>query len=136
MTSRKSIFLSLIVISLVGCSPKEPKETAAPISSTIAPAEAKAKPAAPATISPASVQTATIKKPSAATLFQTACSDEITAKMIDPTAAKISYTRLMQGAGYQAQVTLQNQGSGKTMTFDYICLRAEGGEVITKLISD
>ena len=153
MMFRKNVIPSLtataLVFGLLGCSPKEPKETTPPISTTpvsvptpnpapIPEPISVPKPAtAPEPTATATLTSATMPKElSAITLFQMACSDEITAKMIDPTAAQIAYKSLPQEAGYQAQVTLQNRGGGKTMTFDYICLRAEDGEVITKLISD
>ncbi len=68
--------------------------------------------------------------------FHAACTDRITAKMIDPSAVDITYTPLAGEDGFQAAVNLQKQGDGGSIRLDFTCRRTAGGDVFTQLISD
>ena len=72
--------------------------------------------------------------------FQSACRDKITAKMPDPSAAKISYTPLsgpVSGAeGYRATVSLKQLSDGGSITLDFTCFKGADGGVVTTLITD
>ena len=72
--------------------------------------------------------------------FQSACRDKITAKMPDPSAAKISYTSLsgpVSGAeGYRATVSLKQLSDGGSITLDFTCFKGADGGVVTTLITD
>lgn len=67
--------------------------------------------------------------------FKSACTDKITAKMIDPSAADISYTPLSGEDGFRASVNLKTQGGGD-IALEFTCRRNADGDVVSKLISD
>lgn len=73
---------------------------------------------------------------SAAIELQSDCTDKITARMIDPAAANVSFTPLSDENGLQAQVKLLNRESGGTIELNFTCVRTANGEVVTTLVSD
>jgi hypothetical protein len=68
--------------------------------------------------------------------FQATCRKKITAKMPDPSAAKISYRPLPGADGFQAEVRLQRQDDGADIRLDFTCIRNADGDIMTKLIAD
>lgn len=68
--------------------------------------------------------------------FQANCRERITAKMIDPDAASITYVPTSQPDAYLAQVELLNRATGGTIRLDFDCRRNADGEVTTKMLAD
>jgi hypothetical protein len=68
--------------------------------------------------------------------FQADCRERITARMIDPDAANITYVPTSQPDAYLAQVELLNRASGGTIRLDFDCRRNADGEVTTKMLAD
>lgn len=74
--------------------------------------------------------------PSPEAALHAACTDQITAKMPDPTAANVTYAPLPGSDGYEATVALKTQSGGDPMMFTYSCVPTENGEVETKRVAD
>ena len=116
----KGFAFSCLALSLAACGVQEQAETISddPI------AAAAVQSAAPLSI-----------KPTPDTGFQSACTDKITAKMIDPDAANIAYAPLQSDEGYDAAVTLTKQ-DGSTVSLDLKCRRDAEGTITAQLIAD
>ena len=118
----------VLAVILAGCGADAPDKT--PISKPVETPTLKSAPdnsAAKAAAQNAAKQTAA---------FQAACRETITAKMPDPSAAKISYTPLSGADGFKAAVDLAAQEGGDVLTFNYTCTRTADGGVVTKRIGD
>jgi len=68
--------------------------------------------------------------------FKDACGEKITAKMPDPSAAKISYRPLSGTGGFQAEVSLARKDSGEPLKFNYTCMPDANGGVVTQRVGD
>ena len=68
--------------------------------------------------------------------FQADCRERITAKMIEPDAANITYVPTSQPDAYTAQVELLNRETGGVIRLDFDCRRNANGEITTKMITD
>lgn len=119
MTKTRFLFPLLLPLAavLVGCGADEPVK-ASQVSLPIA----------------HSVSATPLEDP-AISILQSACTDRITAKMIDPTAVDIAFQPMSGEDSVQAEVKLLTQNNGTTIIFDFTCQRTADGEIITKRIS-
>lgn len=75
-------------------------------------------------------------EPSQDTALHSACTDQITAKMPDPSAADVSYDPLSGSDGYEATVALKPRAGGEPMVFTFTCQPTENGGVETKPVAN
>lgn len=68
--------------------------------------------------------------------FQSACAKQITAQMIDPTAAEISYSNMTTEDGIKASVTVTNPTDGSISALEFLCIPNGDGDAIAELLAD
>ena len=122
---------SATLLGLSACQDKAAAPEAPALSKSPAVPEVAVQTSQPLTVEP-EIDLAALR----AAQFQADCRERITAKMIEPDAANITYVPTSQPDTYTAQVELLNRATGGTIRLDFDCRRNADGEITTKMIAD